>query len=158
LAGFAEGRAHADAEQGQFSAEIIQSLTDMSFGYAEARGHLLLSLRPLFAVLVDRFLPALAKEGFAAQLADRLLEVAANDLMTPIDLCVHPEHIAGLKNVIGQAGMPIKLRGDPKLGRGQAKLSSPEVQTMLDLDEMLDATRAVLSAIFYIQESGVHHG
>ena len=158
LAGFTEGRALAVEEQGQFSAEIVQSLADMSFGYTEARGHLLLSLRPLFAVLMDRFLPALVREGFAAQLSDQLREVAANDLMTPIDLCVHPENIAGLKDVIRQAGMPINLRGDPKLGRGQAQFSSPEVQTMLDLDEMLDAARAVLSAIFDVQESGIRHG
>lgn len=158
VVGFAEGRAAAAAEQGRFSAEIVQSLADLSFSYAEARGHLLLSLRPLFTVLMDRFLPGLVREGLAAHLAYLLRQAAVQDLQVPIDLCVHPDHIAGLRDIIGQAGMPLNLRGDRTLSHGQAQLSSVEGETMLDLDELLSATREALAAIFFTDEKEVHHG
>jgi len=158
LVGLAEGRALALSEQGRLSSDIVQSLADMSFGYAEARRHLLLSLRPLFMVLMDKFLPALVSDGLATQIVDLLQRTATEDLLTPIELHVHPDHVAGLQDLIRQAAMPITLRGDPRLGLGQAQMSSTDGETLLDLDELLGATRGALSAIFFTPEQRVHHG
>ncbi len=157
--GYAAGQAAAEADAGRLRAEIAQAFADMSFGYAEARRHVLTALQPLFAAVIDGFLPDLARAALVPQLRTLLMAAAEADGAQPVEIILHPSQIAAVAAALdGQGGVPLTLRGDPTLGPGQAFLATATQETALDLDAMRDAMRDVLAAISDDLQPRTEHG
>ncbi len=157
--GLEAGRSLAATAQTAVSAEISQTLADMSFGYTEARLQLLQSLRPLFRAIIGHVLPGIAETAQATHLIDLLNAAAALDSAVPIELTVHPSRITGLTALLPYAvGLPIMLVADPGIGQDQAVLRSGRVETALDVGAMIDGARAALGAIFETADERVNYG
>lgn len=155
--GRTEGRIEAEARSDHLSGELAQQLQEMTFGYAEARGQVLASLRPLFALLVDSLLPAMAAEALGPWIVEALLHAARVDSAAPLVLALHPDRIA----VVGAClppGFPATLRADPTLTPQAARMSLGPQETDLDLDACLAALREALSALLDETSRKVRHG
>lgn len=150
--GIAQGTEATEALSGTLSAELSQALADTAFGYAEARGQILASLGPLFQVLIDRLLPALAAEALTPWLAEALQEAAREDSARPLVIHVHPDRIEALRACLpgdGPAGFfgPARLLADSSLGLHDARLERPDRETALDLGACLATLSETLRAI-----------
>ena len=158
-AGLAEALANHQSDQQALSAELIQTLSDMSFGYHEAHGHLQRSLEPLFAALVSGFLPRFAAQMLIPMLTEELMAMATADLNSPIALCVSPGQVDAVGAAIAQlADFPIVLRPDPTLSAGQAILRGTSAETLLDFDELLTQSQGILSALVDAPSQRSEHG
>lgn len=157
--GFAEGRAQAGTEQAALSVEMAQTLSDMAFGYAEARAHVLTALGPLFAALIDHVLPGVTEAAHASDLVSLLNAAAKQDSAVPLELTVHPTRSAGLAALLPYAvGLPILLISDPTVGPDQAILRTGRGETMLDTGAVIIGAKAALAAIFETADQGVSYG
>lgn len=157
--GVVDGRAQASAAQGAVSAEIAQTLSDMAFGYTEARAHLLSSLRPLFAALIAQVLPGVAQAAQASQLISLLNAAAETDSAMPLELTVNPGRADGLAALLPFAvGLPIMLVSDPSIGPDQAILRSATGETALDIGAVIAGASAALAAIFEPADERAFYG
>ena len=65
-AGFEAGRALAFAERKQIDTSIVDALSELTFGYAEAYQHIMTTQAPFFEVLAKKLLPGLEQQVLAA--------------------------------------------------------------------------------------------
>lgn len=155
--GLASGRAEAEAGAAHLSRDLARTLQDMAFAYAEARGQVLASLRPLFELLIDRMLPALAAEALGPWIGEAILEAARTDSASPLVIGLHPDRIEAVRACL-PPGLPATLQGDPTLGPNAARLTQPARESDLDLDACLAALREALSSLLDDTAGKVRHG
>jgi flagellar assembly protein FliH len=155
--GMAQGRAEAEAQASHLSQELAKTLQDMAFGYAEARGQVLASLRPLFELLIDRMLPALAAETLGPWIAEALLDAARADSASPLVIELHPDRIESVQACL-PPGMPASLQGNATLGLNAARLTRPLRESDLDLDACLATLREALSSLLDDTAGIARHG
>jgi flagellar biosynthesis/type III secretory pathway protein FliH len=160
--GRAAGRAATEAEGGLLLRELGQTIGDMTFGYAEARGQVLLALGPLFQLVIERLLPAVAGEALAPWLAEAVAEAARADVPAALVVAVHPSRAEALAACLppaaagGRAGALVVP--DASLGPNAARLAGPGAETALDLDACVAALSEALSALFDEPHRKVSHG
>lgn len=155
--GLARGQAAAEAQAAHLSRDLARSLEDMAFGYAEAREQVLVSLRPLFGLLMNRLLPAAAAASLGPRIAELLLEAARADSAAPLVVEVHPDRLSAVRACLPPS-CPATLRPDPSLGSGGARITTPARESDLDLDACLASLRGALSALLDSTEGPVRHG
>ena len=157
--GQAVGYAQAMAEQAALSAEIAQAIADMSFGFAEARAHILQGLKPLFGALVNRVLPGMAEAALATHVVGLLNDAATQDSNLPVELSVHPARMDVLTAILPYAvGFPVMLMADPGIGVDQAVLRSARAETALDVGAVIAGVQTALGAIFETTDERVNYG
>ena len=148
-AGFAAGRAAALAERSNLDAALVQTLSDMAFGFAEARQHVLQSVTPLFRALVDQVLPSIVDDAFRARLLETLGTIAHSRVTGPVRLIVHPDQIDAVAALVPNVqGIEIDLRHDPEIGAHGALISHGTAESTLDLDDLVAQISDVLCALF----------
>ena len=164
LDGFAAGQEAAQskiqAAVSAHDAETLQSLSDLAFGYHEAREHILGALSPVMVALVEKVLPRLARDGLADRVADYLAEVLRDAADAPICLTVSPGARPALERALEKAtALPLLLVEDPTLTLGQVLVRSTanEAEALIDTDAIAETIRETLSAIIS-QERTSQHG
>ena len=157
-AGYAAALADCARTQSQLSQDTIQALSDITFGFAEARLHVLAGLEPLFRSLVNRILPAALADGFSAHVLSRLLAAAKTDISQPFRVTLHPTQVAAISNVLpDQLATLLTLAADSALSPHTAMIDGPTAETALDHDALLADLSDSLSALFdHIIESRSH--
>lgn len=148
-AGFAAGQAAAMAQQSVVEASLVEALSDMSFGFEEARQHILGGLAPLFQALIDQLLPRTIEESFHARLAETLQNLALDRARGPVRLIVHPNQVAAVSTLLPSvSGLEFELHQDPEVGQHGALISQGTSESILDVDDLIEEIRKTLSAIF----------
>ncbi len=143
--GLAAGTAAAQAEVGALQQQFVQSICDMDFTYAEARGQLLLSLEPLFSALVTQVLPHCIENGFAGHLRKVLQQAAEDDASAPISLFVHPDNYDAVLALKGALPAAISVQPDPSLDIHAAWIEKIQHGTLLDTAALLAEITTALS-------------
>lgn len=162
LEGFAAGQAAAAegdaASLARLTEEALQVLTDIAFTYAEARGSILAALGPLLHALMDQLLPAMTRDSLGPQVVDALLALAEQGVDLPIELRVAPDRVTAFETLVErQAGLAIRVAGDPALGPLQAEWRAPAAASILDLGELAEAIHAGLDALLDSTERTLKH-
>lgn len=159
-AGWDDANSTEAQAQDRISAEFSKTLEDMTFGYHEARGHILASLAPLLTDMVARVLPTLAEQGFARTVADTVLPLAEAAADQPLELRICPENASAMARLLDNApALPVTLVKDDTLGPGQALVSSPRQAREIDIDAMLAALKGALDDFLTTDaEEARHHG
>jgi len=155
--GWAQGAAEAEARSNHLSSDLARCLQDMTFGYAEARGQVLESLQPLFGLVIDAILPAMAAEALGPWIVEALLDAARTDSAAPFAIDIHPDRIGAVEACL-PPGFPARLRPDPQLGPNAARLSLARRESDIDLDACLAAVREALSALLDDSSRKVRYG
>ena len=158
-AGLAEGKAAAAADHGMLQDAAVQALSDMAFGYAEARQHILAGLRPLFTVLIDRLVPEIAAAALIPQVVEMRMAAAEQARREVIEIAVCPAHVAALTTVAADCGaMPVRIVTDPDLGPLMARWQSAGSATLLDLGAAVATITSALAAVAAPDERTQTHG
>lgn len=141
-----EDAAAAEAEgHARIGADFAKTLQELSFGYHEARAHILAALGPLLTAMVERVMPQIARAGFARTVVATAMDVADRAADRPLHLRVCPENRIALEEIIAEdPGLPLEIIADDTLGPGQALLSGATGESEIDIDGMLSAIRAAL--------------
>jgi len=156
--GLQSGIAQATADAAALQADFVQNLGNIDFTYTEARSQLLASLAPLLTTIVEKILPHCVAEGFAGQVADRLLQAAAQDASAAISLHIHPSQRSTVEAAIQNADMQVILHDDPQLDMHAAWVRQKRSETLLDVDSLLAAISETLGAIHHTENRTENHG
>lgn len=147
-AGFEDGLQAARAEQNGIDAELVQTLNDMAFGFAEARQHLIHSLVPLFQALVDQLLPQVIDTTFRLHLIDALTALTRQRVSAPIRLIVHPDQVDAVAALLPSvSGLEVDLHHDAEVGPHGALISQGPVESLLEIDDLIQEIHRILSAL-----------
>jgi len=147
--GFSDGLAQATesdtAKRTQSITQVSSTLSDMSFGYEEARVNILRNLKSLLGQISEVVLPQIAKDTFGAHLLD---VVESNFLMATdesIQISVAPNLVAALCNTHDEKRFSIIP--DASLIEGQALIQETETQILLDLPALTLALQTALNGL-----------
>ena len=141
-AGWDDAAASEREAQAHVAADFARTLQDLSFGFHEARAHVLSSVAPLLRLITERLLPDLARARFAETLvaaAEPLFEAAAD---RPVEIVVAPANRAAVEALLSaHEDAPVTLTVEPSLAPGQAYLRGADSdgdngagETAVDLD------------------------
>lgn len=158
-AGLAEGRAAAAAEHRRLTAEAVQALADLAFGFRETEIQVLARLSPLFRALADSIVPQVMQATLGLVLAEAIDDAAAADAARPAVLQAHPDDCDGIGDAVrGLPGHPFEVRPDPRLPRGQVLLTTGMGATSFDFDRLNRDIAAALEALCGPAEERFAHG
>jgi len=158
-AGWDDASAAEAAARTRIGADFEKTLQELSFGYHEARVHVLEALEPLLSVMVERVLPELARWGLAPKVVEIAREMAETEAGRPLQLQVCPENREALEELVGaDPGLPLRIVDDPGLGPGQAVLRGGAAEREIDIDGMLAAIRSALNDFMTTEEEARRHG
>lgn len=156
--GLEAGLATAQTEVGALDEALIQSISDVKFTYAEARGQILQSLGPLFATLVDKILPQCVASGFATRVAAMLTDIAQQDADVAITLHLHPESLPLVESRVAEIGADILSKPDASLTAHAAWVLHGRSETHLDIDGLLKEIAATLDVLNFEKNRNENHG
>jgi flagellar biosynthesis/type III secretory pathway protein FliH len=141
--------AQSDA-RAEREAEAARHLQVLSFGYHEARQHVLMSLEPLLQEMTAQLLPAMARAALVPVVVDTLMPLADRMADAPVMLRIAPE-VRDLVDRLLPAtkqGIPLRIVEDPALTGGQVMVTAPgaagPAEVRIDLDA---ATAAIAQAV-----------
>ena len=144
-AGWEDASAAQAETQSEVATAVAQHLQTLTFGYQDARRHVLLSLQPLLLHATEVLLPEVAKLTLPSIVAEALVPLAQTLADAPVTLRLAPSarmeverHLAALE------GLAVVLVEDDGLTGGQVFLESGPIETQIDLDA---ATAAVTRAV-----------
>lgn len=147
--GYTAGWEDASSAQAEAQAEVAtavaQHLQTLSFGYQDARRHVLLSLQPLLLHATEVLLPEVAKQTLPTIVAEALLPLAQTLAEAPVRLRIAPSARPDVERHLSSlGGMAVVLVEDAGLSGGQVFIESGATETQIDLDA---ATAAVTQAV-----------
>ncbi|MCL7466470.1 flagellar biosynthesis protein [Phaeovulum sp. NW3] len=158
-AGWDDAIAAQDAEAAKLRAELGRNLQELAFTYHEARGHVLRALEPLLRDMATKVLPALARDNTARIVLEHLVPVAEELASAPVKVVAHPASLAQIKELLlREADFPLDFAEEPSLGEAQVYLRFRDSELRIDLDGVVEAIRAAISAYFNSNDPEVSNG
>lgn len=151
-AGWDDAVAAQDAEVARLRGDLGRNLADLSFTYHEAHSHVLRTLEPLLRDMVTKVLPALTRETLGHVVLDHLRPLAHELAGAPIAVVANPVNRAIIERLlVAEADFPVIVREEESLGEGQVYLKLGEVESQIDLDGVIAAMAAAVSAFFSVE-------
>jgi flagellar assembly protein FliH len=144
-AGWDDAAAAAEGDRSKLGADLAQHLQTLGFTYHEARAHVLRSIEPLLVRMTQVILPATAREALPAVILETIRPLAAQMTLAPATLHLHPDARPAVEQaLLLESSLPLTIHEDPSLGRNEARLSLPDAERRIALDE---ATAAIARAV-----------
>ncbi|MFN2307947.1 MAG: hypothetical protein ABR504_13285 [Paracoccaceae bacterium] len=157
-AGFAAAKVAAEAAQAALAADLVQSIQDHQFGFAEAQRALFMQLEPLFQAIVEQVLPVLVDAAFAERVTAMLTDATKTHLDTPLVLQVHPSQIPGVSAVLSRHPIDVTVTPDPDCAPHAAKLGTGTGAINLDLSRLVTEIGQLCDDFFSLANERTAHG
>lgn len=139
-------------EQERVLSELAQNFQDMQFTYHEARSKLLISLRPIATVMLEKLLPGVSREALRSNLTEQINEVLTQSTEDSIEINVAPDSLSTVQGIMDtQKDLPFIIIENANLGAAQADLRSSQLERHIDIDDMCERISQTLST--FVQQS-----
>ena len=160
LKGFEDGAAAAKAvtakENDQLNAETVAAISELSFGYHEAKHLFAASLRPLFQAISDRIVPMVMHETLGHQLIDILEQESVKAMTTPITIALAPEDFDRFSPLFTDKETAVlNPVSSDQVSIGHAMITNGVRSIRFNPDDLTDAIRMALMAITEHQQNEV---
>lgn len=157
-AGWDDATAALEAEQRTLAADLAQNLRSLTFAYEDASRHVVRSMVPLIREIVEKVLPASARETIGRHVENLIADRAAALVDAPLEIVVSPADEARVTACLPQdTGHSVTVRVEPSLAAGQADLRFGTEETALDLVRVAaEITRAIEGLIDTIERDAPH--
>lgn len=137
------------AKQAKASADLTESLQDMSFTYNEALSKISHALRPMLMQLVSRVLPELARDALLPLIVEYTNQMIASETNFSLSLSAAPVSINLLEKLLEQQDAArFLLSADESMSTGQFYLRINEKERFIDFDTMIIDFRNSLDALY----------
>lgn len=147
VAGWEDAGRQADAERDARQARVAARIEALTFGYHEARAHVLAALEPLFAAMLGTLLPALARSAVVPLVVEELLPLARSLADRPLALRIPRGWRADYEAALaGLALPPLAIRETDELDETQAEIVADDAELRIDLTAALNRIEAALAA------------
>ena len=157
-AGWDDGGQQGESEDAAHRAEIRRQVEQISFGYHEARAHVLNALNPLLTAVFDIVLPEVSRAAIVPLVIDQLLPLAHGAAEEPLVLTVPQGMRARFEAAFeGLVLPPLTLNESAELADAQAVISQGESQSHVDLTQATDSARMALERFYQFQNEDSKH-
>lgn len=147
----------ADIMRGQD--QLVQTLQDMAFGYAEARETLLRDLIPLFEASCSQFFPTAARAALVPQVVEVFGSLAEKRMKQPLRLAVPPDQLHSVTEALAaHPDLPFQAEADSTLGPHQVIIAGGAQDMMVDLDGLIGLVQSSFEAVTEIADERQEHG
>ncbi|WP_343116379.1 flagellar biosynthesis protein [Ostreiculturibacter nitratireducens] len=152
-AGWDDAVAAQENEGSRLRADLARNMLDLSFSYHEARIHVLRAMEPLLQEMVAKVLPAVARQSIGPIVLEALGPLVAEIADTPIRVVLNPASLETVSSFLDPNGqIPLRFVEEANLGEGQVHLQFGDTETRIDLDGVISAISAAISAYFETQK------
>ncbi|QAX31351.1 ABC transporter ATP-binding protein [Leisingera sp. NJS204] len=158
-AGWDDAVTAKDQESSRISAELANSLEDLSFTYHEAQSQLLDSLDPMFKVLTSAVLPDAMAASFGHHIVDQLADMAKGQTDQPMQIVVAPGEAAPVRSLLpDNFSVPVTVQEDSLLSPGQAYLRIGSTECEINCDALLESIQDSIEAFTYHAKEDSQYG
>ncbi|MEO3413211.1 flagellar biosynthesis protein [Roseovarius sp. CAU 1744] len=138
------------------SADLSQSLRELSFTYQEAYAGILESLEPLLRGMVDAVLPHAAQATLGSRISEMLFELAKEHGQQPVQIVTAPSNSAAVEELLSSdLPLPVTVENEPSLGDGQVTLRIGNAEREINLSEVLAEIDRAVTGFFEENEKDV---
>ena len=131
------------------SADLAQSLTDLSFSYHEARSALTESLAPLLRQMVQSVLPRLARQSLPERVAEEVEAVMAGQGDHSVVIRAAPSEATAIEEALPSEGaMRVTVEPDEAMTEGQVHMKLGATEREIDLPAVLEGLERSVSDFF----------
>ncbi len=136
------------------------ALQAVSFSYHEAHAALQHSFVELTSALLDKLLPAVARDALPVRLKAEIAEIAARETLLPLRITCAPDAVATLEPIVNSvSGIQVELVPEPSFSEAQLTLTTGAQERRLDFDMVLENMRTRITDNTACQtERGMKHG
>lgn len=139
----------------QTGAELAQHLQDMAFTHHEVYLKFSAAMKPVFAQIVDKLLPAAARQMLGLHILEQLDVLMDDQVKTALEIAVCPDNIDPLREALSDmAPVPFTLTPDPLLAGGQAYLRVGSQEREINLNAVLSGVSEAIDAFFEQTKQG----
>jgi flagellar assembly protein FliH len=147
VAGWDDAQSQAAADRGARAALVAARIEALTFGYHEARAHVLGGLMPLFEAMLTHLLPAAARAAILPMVVEELMALAQNQADRPLTLRVPTGWRADYQAALaGLALPPLTLAETDDLAETEAEIVSDGGETRIDLTAAMARIAAAFAA------------
>lgn len=158
-AGWEDAAKSIREEGGTIASEFAQNLSDLSFTYQEAYGHVLSCMRPLLEEIVSVVVPKLARDTIGLRVIEELSNLSGEQMSQPIHLNVAPTDAELIGQMVEAANAPpITIVPDDTLAQGQLHFRFGQNEKMIDLSTVQTGIAEAVSGFFDEQEKEIVNG
>lgn len=145
--GYAKAKSECDTQNTEAIHKVSQSISDLSFKAAELKANLTQDFSDVLASAVEALLPPLKAHLFTehihAAIDQMFAEFNKAKLQVEVGASLPPEAI----RAINLHGAGIEVVTSERLKSGEALITHPEKEIMIDFEETFEAIRDALSPI-----------
>lgn len=153
-AGLAEANANVDVAKARAISDVSTAINDISFGFAEARQHLLEALTPILHEIVGVVVPTILKESFGAHLFDEFTNKTSQALDGPIVIEVAQDVADELNQaVLAGTESQFEIHSNPSLDEGTALIKTKQTEVLLDLNSISHQLHDALLGLSTLERS-----
>jgi hypothetical protein len=151
VAGWEDAGQQAEAERGARQALVAARIEALTFGYHEARSHVLAALEPLIAAMIDGLLPAVARGAVVPLVIEEIMPRARSEADRPLVLRIPQGWRSDYEVALaGLALPPLSLVEAEDLSEAQAEIVSDEAEARIDLVAAQSRIAAALAAFRHL--------
>lgn len=151
-------KAQAD-DKSRVTAQLDQSLQEMSFTYHEALAKLTSAMKPMMEQVVEKLLPSIARETLGAHIIEQITDMVRNSAGHPIEIVVATESRAAIEALVKQElSEPFSLVDEASLSSGQAFVRIGQNEREIDIDSVVDGISEAAKAFFHQSAEEQKHG
>ncbi|UWP98244.1 FliH/SctL family protein [Aliiroseovarius crassostreae] len=158
-AGWDDAIRAGDEDKSQISAEFARNLQDLGFTFHEARSHIMKSLEPLLANMVEKVLPSLVSDTIGHAIVEEILPLAADAADSPMQVVIYPGGRDMLEALLSQnTSVPIELIEEETLAEGQVYIRMGATEKQIDLSGAIHRIGEAISGLYQINEKAKQNG
>ena len=148
-AGWDDAVAAQQGDQTRIRADLARNLQSLSFTFQDARSHVLQAIRPLILQMVDRLLPAVAREALAPTVLETVMPLAEGLADAPLTLVLNPTVREQVEDLVSKAtGLPMVIDEEPTLPEAQVYIRLGAAETRVDLAQVTTEIASAVRAFF----------
>jgi flagellar assembly protein FliH len=137
-------------EKARVSAELGQSLQEISFTYHEALSKLTTSIKPIIQQVIEKLLPAIAREALSAHIVEQITDMLRDAAERPVEIVVAEGEGATISALVqGELAEPFRIVEEAKQSPGQAFVRIGQSEREIDLDAVVNGVKEATSAFFH---------
>lgn len=146
-------------DKARVSAQLDQSLQEMSFTYHEALTKLTSTMKPMMEQIIEKLLPEMARETLGAHIVEQVTDLLRNNSGHPIEIVVSPNEEAVIEALLStELSAPFALATEPALGPGQAFVRIGQREREIDIASVVTGISEAVSAFFHHSHQEQNHG
>jgi|FLOH01.1.fsa_nt_gi hypothetical protein len=151
--GFSAAKSQFETASALQALDLSQKLQEVVFTHIEARRNIIKALEPVLIRLVDIVMPELANLALCDIVTAQISNIASGGLIGDIVVSASIADapiLAGFLKTLRDRNFGVTVIENPSFADGQVAITAPDIETHINLDQAIDATRQGLIEYFHL--------